>query len=199
MYIYVDVYLLLTLLVFLILSTIKYRHVLSEKKKVLILSSIFAVYASVFMIRILLGSTDLFNMVFGREDISYSYREFANRWTNFPYFMHFYVGGFLTNAAILVFAFVWTLYAKYNKAFDRILLASLFAGALPLVFGDEVLQSRVYYDMPVHIAAAIAIWRILNRTDVNPLFSKTAFSLVTIHFAIYAIRSLSNLNLTGVG
>ena len=198
MYIYVDVYLLLTLLVFLILSAIRYRHVLSEKKKILVLSSIFAVYAAVFMIRIILGSTDLFNMVFGREDISFSYREFANRWTNFPYFMHFYVGGFLTNAAILVFAFVWTLYAKYDKTFDRILLACLFAGALPLVFGDEVLQSRVYYDMPVHIAAAIAIWRILNRTDVNPLFAKTAFSLVTIHFAIYAIRSLSNLNLAGI-
>ena len=198
MYVYVDIYFLLTLLVFLILSAIKYRRVSSEKKKVLILASIFAVYAAVFVLRILLGSTGLFDTVFGREDVSLSYREFANRWSNFPYFMHFYVGGFLANAAILVFAFVWTLYSKYEKTFDRILLAALFAGALPLVFGDEVLQSRVYYDMPVHIVAAIAIWRILNRNDVNPLFAKTAFSLVTIHFAIYAIRSLSNLNLSGL-
>ncbi|MGQ0637733.1 MAG: hypothetical protein ACT4N1_00005 [Nitrososphaerota archaeon] len=198
MYVYVDVYFLLTLLVFLILSTIKYRHVSAEKKKILILASIFAVYAAVFVLRIFLGSTGLFDTVFGREDVTLSYREFANRWTNFPYFMHYYVGGFLTNAAILVFAFVWTFYAKYEKTFDRILLASLFAGALPLVFGDEVLQSRVYYDMPVHIVAAIAIWRILNRNDINPLFAKTAFSLVTIHFAIYAIRSLSNLNLSGI-
>jgi hypothetical protein len=195
MYIYVDIYFLFTLLVFLILSAIKFRHVSAEKKKVLILSSIFAVYASVFMLRVLLGSTGLYDTVFSREDVSLSYREFANRWTNFPYFMHYYVGGFLTNAAILVFAFVWTIYSKYEKTFDRILLAALFAGAIPLVFGDEVLQSRVYYDMPVHIAAAIAIWRILNRNDINPLFAKTAFSLVTIHFAIYMIRSLSNLNL----
>jgi hypothetical protein len=193
MYIYVDVYFLFTLAIFLIVSAVKFRHVSSEKKKILVLSTIFAVYATVFTIRILLGSTALFESVFAREDILFSYREFANRWTNFPYFMHFYVGGFLANTAVLVFAFVWTLYAKYDNTFDRILLAALFAGALPLVFGNEVLQSRVYYDTPVQIVAAIAIWKILNRADFHPRFSKVAFALVTVHIAIYAIRSLSNL------
>ncbi len=195
MYIYVDVYLLLLLLIFLVITAVKFRHDSSEKKKVLILSSIFAVYAALFVLRINLGSSELFNVIFAREDIAFSLRDFYNRWINFPKFMHFYVGGYLANTALLAFAFIWTLYAKYEKTFDRILLASLFAGALPFVFGNEVLQSRVFYDVPVQIAAAISIWRILNRKDVNPLFAKTSFALVTIHFAIYALRSLSNLTL----
>jgi len=195
MYIYVDVYLLLLLLIFLVITAVKFRHDVSEKKKVLILSTIFAVYAVLFLLRINLGSSALFDVIFSREDIAFSLRDFYNRWVNFPKFMHYYVGGFLANTAILVFAFVWALYSKYEKTFDRILLASLFAGALPFVFGNEVLQSRVFYDVPVQIAAAIAIWRILNRKDVNPLFAKTSFALVTIHFAIYALRSLSNLTL----
>lgn len=193
MYIYVDVYFLFTLLIFLIISALKYRNVSSERKKILILSTIFAVYATVFAIRILLGTSGLFESVFAREDIAFSYEEFRERWRNFPFFLHYYVGGFLANTAILVFAFVWTLYAKYENTFDRILLSSLFVGALPLVFGNEVLQSRVFFDMPVHIVAAITILRMVNRKDVNSLFAKTVFSLVTIHFAIYALRSLSSL------
>jgi len=128
-----------------------------------------------------------------REDVSLSIRDFRNRWLNLPTFMHYYVGGFLANAAFLAFTVLWTLQAKFENTFDRVLLAALVVGSIPLVFGDVVLQSRIFYDMPVQIAAAIAIFRLVNSTKFNSRYSKIAFLLLTIHFAIYAIRSLSNL------
>lgn len=193
-YIYVDVYLLATILVFLIISALKFGRVPSERKKILIISSIFAIYAALFALRVFVTSPDLFDAIFGREDISFSFIEFKNRWTNFPYFFHVYMGGFFANFAVLALAFLWTMTAKYEKPFDRILISALFVGAIPLVAGNEVLQSRVFYDMPVQIAAAIAVLRLVNRNDIKPFFAKTAFILISVHFAIYAIRSLSNLN-----
>jgi hypothetical protein len=193
LYIYVDVYFLLTLCIFLVVSLVVFRHEPATRKKIILLSLIFAVYAIVFVIRISFGSFSLFETIFERQDIVLSFREFQNRWTNFPYSMHFYVGGFLTNSAILALAFVFCLYAKYRKTFDRLLLSSLFAGSGLLLFGNEVLQSRILYDLPVQIAAAIALWKILNQNNVNATVAKIAFLLVTIHIAIYALRSMSNL------
>ena len=198
MYVYVDVYVLLTLFFFLVITAIVFRSNSNERKKILFLSSIFGVYVAMFSIRVLLGSTELFDAVFAREDVALSITEFRNRWLNFPKFMHYYVGGFFANTALLAFTFLWAIYAKYENTFDRIILAALLAGAIPLVFGDFVLQSRIFFDMPIHIAAAIAIYRIVNTRGINSLFAKVAFSLITIHIAIYAIRSLSNLNLQGV-
>ena len=180
------------------ITAIIFRNNSNERKKILILSSIFGVYAAIFAIRVFLGSTDLFDVVFAREDIALSATEFRNRWLNFPKFMYYYVGGFFANAALLAFTFLWAMFAKYENTFDRIILASLLAGAIPLAFGDFVLQSRIFFDMPVHIAAALAIYRIVNTRGINSRFAKVAFSLMTIHIAIYAVRSLSNLNLQGV-
>lgn len=197
MYIYIDVYLLLTLLVFLVISLVKLRKDFSARKKILILSSIFALYISIFEIRILLGSTGLFSSIFQREDIIFSFREFQNRWVNFPYFMHFYVGGFFANTVLIALAFIWALQAKYENTFDRILLAALFVGAIPIIFGNPVLQSRVFYDIPISVVAAIVVVKILNRKSVNPLLAKTTFVLLTAHLAVYALRSLSNITIGG--
>ena len=198
MYIYVDAYFLLVLLAFLVITGIKFRHNSEARKKILILSSIFGVYAVVFSIRILLGSSELYETVFERPDIEFSITEFRNRWLNFPKFMHYYVGGFFANSVLLAFTIVWTITARFDKTFDRILLATLLAGALPLLFGGVVLQSRIFLDMPIQIAASIAILKLVNYRGFNSKFAKIAFLLITIHFAIYTIRSLSNLNIQGI-
>jgi len=198
LYVYVDVYVLLTLFFFLLITAIKFRMDSSALKKILILSSIFGIYAAVFAIRVHLGSVDLFEVVFAREDVGISITEFRNRWLNFPKSMYYYVGGFLTNLALLAFTVLWLIYAKYENTFDRIILASLMAAMIPLIFGNFVLQSRLLFDLPLQIPAAIAIYRILNGGLFTSRIAKIAFALITIHIAIFTIRSLSNLNLQGI-
>lgn len=197
LYLYVDVYFLLTLLAFLIISMIQFRTQSIQRKKIFILSSIFGIYGGLFLLRILLGSSELFDSVFAREDVALSFTEFRNRWINFPTFMHYYVGGIFSNLAFLAFTVIWSIYAKINNTFDRIILASLLAGAIPIIFGDFVLQSRIFYDIPIQIPAAIAIYRIVNKQGLGTKFAKISFLLITIHFTIYAIRTLSNLTLSG--
>ncbi len=197
LYVYIDVYLLLTLFIFLGISSVKFRKDSVQLKKILILSSIFAIYAAIFETRLFLGSAGLYSSVFQREDISFTIREFQNRWINFPYFMHLYVGGFFANTLPLVFAFVWTLYAKYEKTFDRIMLSAIFVGSIPIIFGNPILQSRVFYDMPIFVAAALGVLRVLNRKNFSSPFAKVTLVLITVDIFIYAIRSLSNLVIGG--
>jgi len=197
-HVYVGAFLIATILAFGIISAAKYRHDNEQKKKIFAIFSIFGIFATIILVRLFLFPSVLVENLFSEGGIQFSIEEFRNRWLNFPRFMHYYVGGFFANSVLLAFAFVWTLYAKYEKTFDRILLSTLVIGTIPLIFGDHVFQSRIFYDIPIQIAAALMIYRIVNTRGFHSIFAKIALSLITIHFAIYAIRSLSNLNLQGI-
>ena len=197
-HVYAGAFLIAVILAFAITSAGKYRGDNEQKKKIFAIFSIFGIYATVILVRLFLFPSVLVDNLFSESGIQFSIEEFRNRWLNFPRFMYPYVGGFFANTVLLAFAFVWTLYAKYEKTFDRILLSTLVIGTIPLIFGDHVFQSRIFYDMPIQIAAALMIYRIVNTRSFHSFFAKIALLLITIHFAIYAIRSLSNLNLQGI-
>ncbi len=122
-------------------------------------------------------------------------QQFLLRWNNLQYTFHTYVGGYFTNAAMLILAFIWVLRARYENSFDRILLASMFVGALPIIFGNYIMQTRIFYNMPIHIPAAMMLYSTITNYRLHPMLSSVLSFTILVHFINYALRSLSNLYL----
>ena len=121
--------------------------------------------------------------------------EFLYKWSNLDYTFSAFVGGYFTNATILLLALLWVLRARPGKTFDRVLLVSLFVGALPILFGDPIMQTRIFYDMPLHIPAALLLYSVVSNYRTHPLLGSTLALVVIIHLVNYALRSTANMYL----
>lgn len=119
--------------------------------------------------------------------------QFLLRWNNLAFTFSTYVGGYFTNAAILILALIWVFKARYDNTFDRILLSAIFVGSLPIIFGDHVMQTRIFYNMPIHIPAAIMLYSVVNNFRTHPILGSVFFIAVIAHFLTYALRSMANL------
>lgn len=121
--------------------------------------------------------------------------QFVLRWNNLQYAFHIYVGGYLTNSVLLILSLIWVLKAKYSNSFDRIILSYIFVGAIPIIFGDFVMQTRIFYNMPIHIPAALLLYELGTSKKVHPILSYGLISVILIHLFNYAMRALSNFYL----
>jgi hypothetical protein len=71
--------------------------------------------------------------------------------------MQIFAGGQFGNFIILILGLYWLARSNLREP-PNILLAIFFAiGILPLLFGNELIQSRVFYDIPFQIPAGIAL------------------------------------------
>ncbi len=123
---------------------------------------------------------------------------FAERWFNMNYTFRLYLGGFLTNSALIILALVWALREKPSSRFNAILLSSMFITSFFFFFGDSVVQSRMFYNIPLQVPAGIVLANIISGSLLGSLRSPARFllvSLIILHFANYAFRSISNLYL----
>ena len=82
---------------------------------------------------------------------------FSLRWSNFYYNNTIQYGGFISNSLIGLMALYWMITANYQKTFDRLLLASLFAVSFSLLFADYSIQSRFLYNTPFFYCSCIRI------------------------------------------
>jgi len=136
------------------------------------------------------GNPTSFEQDFTIPNIAPSISEFALRWNNLESVFRIYLGGFLSNTILLALTLAWILTTNYKKAFNRILLASFFVGALPTLFGTFVVQSRIFYDMSLHIPVAILLYQL--STQHNSRVGKVIVVAVLLHFFNYVFRSLAN-------
>jgi hypothetical protein len=124
---------------------------------------------------------------------------FAKRWFNVDYMFRIYLGGFLTNSALLMLALIWALKADYKNHFNAILLSSMFITSFFFFFGDTELQSRIFLNIPMQIPAAVVLGNIASGKYLGAaLGAKTRMLLVllvVVHFANYDLRSLANMYL----
>jgi hypothetical protein len=61
-------------------------------------------------------------------------------------------------------------------------------GILPVLFGDKIVQSRVIYDIPFQIPAAMALTYIFNSRTGKLITITIALSLLSI--AVYTMTNL---------
>jgi len=68
-----------------------------------------------------------------------------------------FAGGQFGNFIILILCLYWLAQSKLREPPNILLAIFLAVGILPLLFGNEIIQSRVLYDIPFQIPAGIAL------------------------------------------
>jgi hypothetical protein len=91
--------------------------------------------------------------------------QFLLRWNNLTYATTTFVGGQFSNFIILGLGVYWLVKTRIQDLASIFLLIFLSIGILPFLFGDWQIQTRVFYDIPFQIPAAIALAHIRNQTN----------------------------------
>ena len=113
--------------------------------------------------------------------------ELSMRWRILNATMHDSLGGVFSNFIILLLGLFWVLKSNMREPGSLFLMIFLSAGMVPLIFGSWTLQTRVLYDIPFEIPAAIALYYISTRLGSSKLVTiaaactwLVAISLVTV-------------------
>ncbi|KFM22230.1 hypothetical protein AAA799B03_00130 [Marine Group I thaumarchaeote SCGC AAA799-B03] len=159
---------------------------------------------SIFLIMLSLGAVDYLKGEFLESNVGIqsnviratdvlSVYEFTDRWNNTMYNFTVFFGGYYNNTVLLLFAIVGMLFLT-KKNSDYLLAASIFVAALPILFGEYGVQSRLYYDMPIHIIATLGLLSFYN-SKLGSKIKIPVIIFIFIHFLLYGIRSVSNFQL----
>jgi hypothetical protein len=90
--------------------------------------------------------------------------QFNLRWDILNVTMHDSLGGVFSNFIILGLGLFWVIKSNMREPTTVFLMIFLSAGLVPLFAGSWTIQARVFYDIPLEIPAAIALYYISNRS-----------------------------------
>ncbi|MGI0013319.1 MAG: hypothetical protein ACREBU_07755, partial [Nitrososphaera sp.] len=121
----------------------------------------------------------------------------STKWERLDFMLSTYVGGFLSNPAMILLCLVWAVKAKANSL-NILMLSMIFILAVPVAIGSVEFQTRVLYNTPVHIGAALALlWTggVLGRKIDDKILQKLLILCIILFMASYALRALTNMPL----
>jgi hypothetical protein len=84
-------------------------------------------------------------------------KQFFMRWNNIVDTTEHFHGGLLANFIILGLGLYWLFRANHTEPHNIFLMIFLSVGIMPLFFGDWLVQTRVFYNIPFQIPAAIGL------------------------------------------
>jgi hypothetical protein len=88
---------------------------------------------------------------------------FAQRWDNLYFTALIYVGGQFSNFIYFMLALYWLFRSNLQEPSNVFLVVFLSIGIIPILFGNVVMQSRILYDIPFQIPAAIGLASYLRK------------------------------------
>lgn len=128
-----------------------------------------------------------------------SYEQFVLRWNNLFYGFSTYLGGFISSIVFLTLAIYWTLRFKHDTIFERILLSTIYIMAFIFLFGDYVLQTRLFLNIPIGIIVSLVFYHKMavptNKVDRKSNAAVLLIIAVVIFSIHFLYRSFSDLTL----
>jgi hypothetical protein len=118
------------------------------------------------------------------------FEQLTQRWNNLTYTTVTFVGGLFANFIVLGLGLYWLVRTSTRDYTSIFLMIFLSIGILPFLFGEWVIQTRVFYNIPFQIPAAIALFQIKNQTTGRIKVAPIYFWLVVV-----AIIAVSNFYL----
>jgi hypothetical protein len=94
---------------------------------------------------------------------------FNQRWTTLTETIHLYVGGQFSNFIILGLCLYWLFLSDLRKTSNIFIAIFLSTGILPLFFGNWAVETRVFYNIPFQIPAAIALTHLKIQSNTRIL------------------------------
>jgi hypothetical protein len=116
--------------------------------------------------------------------------QFALRWNNLVDTTQHYFGNLFSNFIILVLGIYWLFRCNLQQTSTIFLVSFLSTGILPIFFGNSDIQSRVFYDVPLQIPAAIALTYIKRDANASIVFLPICLWLLAM-----SVRAVSNFYL----
>lgn len=83
--------------------------------------------------------------------------QFSLRWSNLLRTAYSFVGGQFSNFIILALGSYWLFRSNLSEPSSIFLIIFLSIGIIPFLFGNWLIQTRVYYDIPFQIPSALAL------------------------------------------
>ena len=114
--------------------------------------------------------------------------QFTQRWTNLSRTTYSFVGGQFNNMIILSLAIYWLYRSSLLKPESILILAFLSIGIIPFLIGDWIIQTRIFYDIPFQIPAALGLAYIKR-------WGNGLFLPICIWLLVISIRASSNFYL----
>jgi hypothetical protein len=104
-----------------------------------------------------------------------------------------YLGGLFGNFIILALGIYWLFKASRAEPYNIFIMIFLSIGIVPLLFSDWILQTRVFYNIPFQIPAAIGLYYIIRQRERQQRI-KGIMTLVPICIWLIAISIVSVSN-----
>ena len=96
-------------------------------------------------------------------ELRFGPEQFATRWSSLIDTTQNYYGSLFGNSIIYALGIYWLIRCKLTEVSTIFLISFLSIGIIPLFFGNWIVQSRVFYDIPFQIPASIALAHIYRR------------------------------------
>jgi hypothetical protein len=114
--------------------------------------------------------------------------QFALRWNNLTYTTMVYVGGLFANFLILGLGIYWLVRSDLWKMQDIFIIIFLSIGILPFLFGEWIIQTRVFYNIPFQIPAALGLMYL--RQQAAGLLRSIPIYIWLIAISVVAVSNL---------
>jgi hypothetical protein len=102
--------------------------------------------------------------------------------------MYSYVGGQFSNFIVFALGLYWLFRSNLREPSCIFLMIYLSIGLLPFLLGDYVIQTRVFYDIPFQIPAAIGL-AFIRKQAPNGLIVAIAICLLLLDISIMAVSN----------
>ena len=118
--------------------------------------------------------------------------EFYQRWNNLTFTSQIFVGGIFSDIVIYVLVLSWLFRSRIMEPVTIFFMTFMSIGIIPLFLGDEIIQSRVLYDIPFQIPAAMALFFMMkNVAGRTMMFSICVWILFCSLSELHSIFILS--------
>ncbi len=133
----------------------------------------------------------------GMVQKQFSLSNFNVRLENLSETAQTYVGGYLAAPVIWLLTLAWIPKSRSTATLDRLILSMLFIMAIPLLFGSVEFQTRIIYNMPMQIPAALALLNYKHDNALNLCTTERRLVIVAalVILANYAMSAMANLYL----
>jgi hypothetical protein len=116
--------------------------------------------------------------------------QFTVRWSNLIDVTQIHLGGQFSNFLLLLLGLYWLIHSNFRQPSNILMMIFLSVGVIPLFFGDWNIQTRVIYNIPLEIPAAIAL------TNVKKQANGTIILLpICMWFIAMSFKAVSNFYL----
>jgi hypothetical protein len=116
--------------------------------------------------------------------------QYYQSWGNLTFATQIYVGGIFSNFIIYILGIYWSLRSNIKEPKNIFLFIFLSIGLIAIFIGDEVIQARLFYDIPFQIPAAIVLTQMMKTYN-----GKMMAIAVCMWILFVSVRTLFNLYL----